>query len=143
MANEAIITTVLRIDKGNLHYQSQPGSFTANIDAAKPKGPVPGAIAVATAGTDISLSQLDTPGLVHLRNLDDTNFVEWGIRIPATSKFVPIGELLPGESFVLRLSRNLLEEYTNTGTGTSAQILFLHFKADTASVNVLIEAFEK
>ncbi len=73
-------------------------------------------------------------------NQDSTNFVEFGIW-DGTS-FYPVGRLLAGESYVLRLSPNLGEEY-GTGTGTTGEgINTLRFKADTASVNVLVEAFE-
>lgn len=125
MANEAAIKSSLSITKGNLQYQSRPGSFNADVTGAK--GPTPGAVAIATSpGTDISFSELTTPGFVRIQNLDSTNFVEFGIWDGST--FHELGELQPGEEYVFRFSRNM--------SG-------FRMKADTAAVNCVVEAFEK
>jgi hypothetical protein len=68
-------------------------------------------------------------------NLDSTNYVEVGVLVGAT--FYPMLELLPGETYVVRLSRNL--QYGPTGTAHTQD---LHLRANTASVKVLVEAFE-
>lgn len=141
MASEARITANLQIIKDTLQYQSKPTAFVADVEGKK--GPTPGAVAITTAGTDIDFSQLTTPGLCRIQNLDDTNYVEYGIWEPTGSIFYPLGELLPGEFFVLRFSRNLQEQYAGTGTGTTGPTNRLRFKANTASVDVLVEAFEK
>lgn len=143
MSREATVNCGLLIRKGSLAYQSTPSAFTA--DVAGTKGPSPGAITVTTAGTDVDLSQLSQPGLCWLQNLEPPggNFVEYGVRDPATSGFYPLGELLPGEGFVLRLSRNLEEEYyPSTGTGTTGPTKRLHLKANGASVDVRCDAFQ-
>lgn len=141
MASEATISCSLSVRKDNLMYQS-PGQ-TGTLDVTGTKGPVPGAITVALAGTDIDLSQLTTPGVCWMINVDQTNFVEIGIKEPATGFFYPFLELLPGIPALVVLSRNLLEEYTGTGTGTSAPTNKLHAKANGAPCVVRIEAFEK
>jgi hypothetical protein len=140
VANEATVSVSLGIVKSNRQLCRFQSSFNANV--AGTKGPVPGAVTISTAGTNIDLSQLTTPGLCVLRNLDVTNYVEYGIREPATGFFYPLGEILPGEDYVLRLSRNIGEEYTNTGTGTSASTNTLHMKANSAAVVVSVEAYE-
>jgi hypothetical protein len=138
MANEAVIQTSLNIKAGNISYQCLPITFRATVTGRK--GPSPGAVAVAVAGTSIDFGELTTPALCRLQNLDATNFVEYGIWDGI--QFFPLGELLPGESYVIRLSRNLQEEY-GTGTGTTgAAANRLRLKANTAAVNVLVEAFE-
>lgn len=140
MANEAIIRTSLQITKGNLEYRSQPTLFYA--DVAGTKGPVPGCIEVSTVGTNVDFGELTQPALCRIHNLDASNFVEYGVWDPEGSTFYPLGELLAGDTYVLRLSRNLQEEY-GTGTGTTgADTNRLRFKADTAAVNVVVEAFE-
>lgn len=142
MASEATIRTSLQIRKGNLTYQSQPTAFIA--DVAGTKGPVPGAISVSVPGIDVDLSELTTPGLCRIQNLDSTNYVTYGKYDTDSNRFHPLGEILPGETYVLRLSRYLNDEFIGTGTGTPAgSNSRLHLKADTASCNVLIEAFEK
>ncbi len=124
MANEARVTSQLHIAKGNLKYDSaQPATYMADVTVGK--GPSPGALLIATAGTDIDLSELATPALCVITNLDTTNFLEYGIWDGAT--FHELGEVQPGEFYVLRLSRNL--------TG-------LRLKADTAACEAIVEAFD-
>src|SRR3990172_6365754 len=119
MADEATIRSSLRIYKtsgGNLNFNALPTSFTADVDGAK--GPTPGAIDTTVGGTDVDLSQLTTPGFCWFHNQDETNYVTVGIWDPENSKFFPLFELLPGEAYVLRLARDVEEEY-QTGTGTT------------------------
>lgn len=140
MANEATINVSLRIVTGNLTYQSDIRTF--NSDVAGAKGPVPGAFSVTIAGTDVDLSELTTPGWCEIRNIDPTNFITYGIWDPEGAKFYPLGELLPGEQNVVRLSRDLQEEF-GTGTGTTgANTNRLRIKADTATAQVYVGAFE-
>lgn len=141
MSSEATVVVGLRINKDNLNYDSSSQGFSADI--LRGFGPTPGCIQVSTDGTDIDLDQLDTPGLCYLCNLDTVNFVEYGIWEPATSRFYPLGELLPGEQSILRLSRNIRQEYEGTGTGTSAPTNTFRFKANTTSCSVRIEVFDK
>ncbi len=147
MANEAQIRTSLQIDKGTdpvqIAYRSQPTVFLA--DVAGVKGPLPGAFAVSTAGTDVDFSELTTPALCRIMNLDATNFVTYGIWDPEGGLFFPLGEMLPGESYILRLSRVLQGEFGTEGgpAGTvGPNTNRLRCMADTAAVNVLVEAFE-
>ena len=134
MASEARIISSLQLVKGNLTYQSQPTAFTADVATAK--GPTPGAVTVTTSGTTIDLGELSAlGGLCRVMNIDSTNYVEYGPH--DGSAFHPMGEILPGESFVFRLSRNLL--YGQSGT---AETHTLRFRANTASVIVLVEAFD-
>lgn len=138
MANEATIQNSLNIRAGNINYQGLPTTFRATVTGRK--GPTPGAMAASTSGTNVEFGELTTPALCRLQNLDTVNFVEYGIWDGA--QFFPVGELLPGETYVLRLSRNLQEEY-GTGTGTTGSAINrLRLKADTAAVNVIVEAFE-
>jgi len=130
MANEARVTSGINISKGYLVYDAKPASFVAAV--AGVKGPTPGQLAVSTSGTDVSFAQLASPGgLCRLMNLDATNYVTYGIWTGAT--FCQLGELLPGESYVLRLSRGL-----GDGAGHT-----LRLKANAAACNCLVEAFDK
>lgn len=143
MADEIIVQSnmTIRKDGGPVHGPTQPSSFRADMDGTK--GPTPGMIVAALAGTDVDLSLLDYPGMCRLHNYDEDNFVQVGIREPGTSTFYPLLELGPGESYVIKLSRYLRQEYVGVGTATSAGTNFLHVKADTAPCNVLVEAFER
>lgn len=140
MANEATVRVALTIAQAaGVNYQSYPGTYRVNVTGSK--GPAPGAFTAAVApGTDVDLSQLTTPTLCIIRNLDPTNFVEWGIWDGAD--FFPLGEIGPGEFYLIKLSRNLGKEY-GAGTGTIGSTKKLRFRADTAACNVVVEAFEK
>ena len=138
MVNEVTIRSSLQISSGVNQVQTQPTAFIADIVSFK--GPTPGVITATTEGVDVDLSELTTPGFCRLMNQDATNFASIGIWDGVS--FYPMLELLPGQPFVVRLSRNLGEEY-GSGTGTSgAAINTLRVKADTASVNVLVEVYE-
>lgn len=146
MANEARITVGLSILKRSgsitqLNYNPPMSVVTATVTGTK--GPTPGALTIPTGGKVIPLNELVTPGLCVLRNLDDTNYVEYGMLLTETGDFIPLGEILPGESYVLRFSRNAREAYEETGTGTTGTSGAAFFmKANTADVNVSVEAFE-
>lgn len=139
MSSEARINYSLSITKGSLKHRSSKGF---NADVSGQKGPVPGAITVALTGTDVDLSQLTVPGIVELTNLDDTNFFEFGIYDPDTGAFYPLGEVLAGESYPLRLSRNLQEQYAGTGTAGGGETARLRLMANGAALNAYVGAFE-
>lgn len=133
MSNEAIVRVSLQIKKDNVDYQSRPNAFQADIVTAS--GPTPGEVTVTTSGVDISLTELSAlGGLCKLTNLDLTNWVEYGTK--AGSYFSPLGEIKPGETYIIRLSRNLVIGSLGTATHTFS------FRANSASCKVLIEAFE-
>jgi len=140
MAREARVSINVTIRNGNLNYRPGPRLF--NVDVFGAKGPTPGAIAVSTSGTDVDLGELTTPGLVIFSNLEDEggNYYEFGIKDASSGIFFPLGECLPGESWPLRFTRNLLEEYL--GTGTTGPVNTLHLRANSGAVTALVEAFE-
>lgn len=153
MANEARVTSGLQVRKTTtggtvvMDYLARPNSFTATVSGTL--GPTPGAIVVSGSGTDVVLSQLTTPGLCRMMNMDSTNYVSVGVYEPNTGIYYPFMELLPGESYVFRLSRFYPEEQTGTGTLSGATNATLRLKAHAASgvttpvsCTVLVEAFE-
>lgn len=127
MANEATIVNSLHIIKGNLDYLTRPHQFQADVSGTK--GPVPGAIEApaTTDGVAIDLSELTTPGLCRIRNLDSTNYVEIGLYISTT--FYAIDQIKAGEHYIRRFSPNLNTSY-------------LRVRANTAAVQVSVETFE-
>lgn len=141
MANEIQINHSMSITKGNLRH-NQSESVRATLTGTG--GPYVGTIDVPTYGLDVSLSSyLSEPGWGTIKNLDSTNYVTWGIRDPDSNRFFEIGELGPGESHPIKLSRNLFTEFVGTGTGTSALNNKLHFRANTATVKVLVQIFPR
>lgn len=148
MANEATVHVNLQIRNGGWSYQSQPTAYLANVAATN--GPTPGAVTVSTAGTDISLSQLTAlGGLCWLYNrgasvgdTDPTHYVEYGVWDAVTLVFYPLGQLLPGEFAVIRLSPNLQKDEPGTGTGAGAGTTTFRFKAHNAACIVRVECFD-
>lgn len=141
MADEAQIRVSMSIRAGNIDHQTRPTAFTVDVDGRF--GPAPGTIAIAVAdtGQEIDLSMFTTPGLCAIQNLDAVNYVEVGIYEPATSTFYPLLEIGPGEIYIMKLTRNLLEEYV--GTGTSAPTNQLRARATGGTCNVTFSIFER
>lgn len=142
MANEITVRASLQIKKGNLDFQSKPTLFKADMTGLD--GPTPGTITCAVApGTDVDLSELTTPGMCWIQNLDSTNYVTIGIRDPESNKFYPMMELAAGQFAVFPLARSVEEEFA-TGTGTVGPATNrIRIVANTAACNVFVAAFEK
>lgn len=139
MADEGTIRNSLLIYQDELKI-TRSDSFT--VDVVGSKGPVPGAFTCTTMGTDVDFSELTTPALCRFKNLDSDSYVEYGIWDPETATFFPLGELLPGEAYNIRLSRYLEAEYgTAAGTATTTTNR-LRFRAPTGTIDVVVEAFE-
>jgi hypothetical protein len=143
VADEFTIRVGLTARGGNVDYVSRPDSYTADLEGATMKGPTPGAVAVSTEGTDIDLTQLTNPGYCRIRNIDTVNSFEWGVYDPENDRFIVVGELAPGEPALFRLSRNFGQEYTDTGTGTTAATNTLRCKALGGASVALVEAFQR
>jgi hypothetical protein len=166
MSKEATVQgglTIRILGTGNVtlqEYQAKPSSFTADVSMAG--GPTPGEVLVALLGTDISLTQLTQPGLCRIMNLGVsstgtslfgtagaqyswTNYVEVGVYVPSITDFVPLLELLPGESYTVRLSRFVGSSFNGTaaGTATSETGLTFRMRAIGTACKCLIEVFER
>lgn len=139
MANEAQIRASLNVKIGNLDYRSSPTSFNATASVAK--GPTPGGLTISTLGENIDLSELTTPGLCRIHNLSPTYYVQYGIYDVTLGEFFPLGELLPGEFTIFRLSRVLGRQYIGTGTGVTGQTS-LRLRSIDGECNVVVDAFE-
>jgi hypothetical protein len=145
MANEITLNWSFQARKGNLNVVRQ-GQFYANMNGT-PRGGSPGNVNASIHGTDVPLSQLVSPAMILFTNLDTVNFVTVGVFDTTTSTayphghFLPLFEIQPGESYPMRVSRELTEDI-GSGTGSVAGVTKLRLKADTAPVNVDVECFE-
>lgn len=144
MANEIRVGINLSISKGNFRYQNQPTGFVADLETTVPKIS-PGSVTVPLGGKIIDLSEITTPGFTVLRNTSDDEdaYVEYGVYDPATDTFEPFGELGPGESNLVKLSRNFRETYEGTGTGTTGPGKRFFMKANGEECVVHIEVTER
>jgi|SRR5579884_3434050 hypothetical protein len=134
MANEVRITTGLQIKKGQLQYQSQPQTVTADMQGSL--GPTPGALQVTTSGVDVNLSQLHQQGgwcrIMNLENEStvgtgsiNNNYIQYGPK--SGGVLINFAWLFPGEESVFRI---------DPAMGT------MRIKAAHATANVLVEAFD-
>lgn len=148
MANEIQVRSGLVITKALDSGNTLQEKYTSPIQGfSKTKtnvgGPTPGVLLVPIGGCAVDLSQLTTPGVCEIYNKDATNYVTVGMRDPNTGEFYPMLEIGPGESWVIPLSRWIMEGWTNTGTGTTGPVMQLWADADTAACKVVFNAFEK
>lgn len=139
MANEIKVHASIQINHDNLKYPpTGPTSFSADQDLAL--GPTPGLVLASVAGTVIDLSALTTPGVCEITNLDETNYIQFGVT--DGTYFYPLGEVLPGEKWPMRLYRSLGSREATPGTGSS-NILDFMIRADTAACYCVVSAFNK
>lgn len=139
MAGEIRITSSYQINKAPLVSYSQPGSFVATLNGTK--GPSPGVLSVPITGLNVDLSKLTQPGICRIVNLDATNYLTAGIWDPDTLIFYPFIEILPGEFYVFRLSRNLQSSESGAGTVVLSD-KSLRLLANSATINCIVEAFD-
>lgn len=128
MSAEGRASVSMLIKSGKLIYQSQPTYFTFDVPTGKP--PTPGRLTATTGGVNVDLTKLSSPGMCRIMNYDATNYVTFGKWDGTT--FHPLQEVLPGETYIFRLSRTIL-------SGSE----FLRVVANTASCEVTVEAFER
>lgn len=118
MADEIRVQVSLSVNNGNL---SERDNYSYTVDQAEVAGPTPGYLTIGTSEESEGFSELGTKGLVLMRNLDSTNFVEWGFATGAYD-----GKMLAGET---------------AGPFRLNSSATLYLKADTAACKVLIKAY--
>ena len=120
MANEIQVSAKLKVANGASVFEYSTGSMLVNQSVQG--GPTPGYLTIGITEESETFSELSVLGWLIMRNLDPTNFVEWGF-----STGVYGGRMEPGESAgPFRLK-----------PGTT-----LYLKADTAPCRVLVYALE-
>lgn len=94
MAGEMNATLQMTVTNGNFIDQINE---TAVIDQATGAGGAPGLQNVGFAAHEAlaGVGDLTAFGRICIKNLDTTNFINWGVEVAAT--FYPVGRLLAGE----------------------------------------------
>lgn len=119
MANEIRIVQIMSLVKDNFSYfwhpgQNNPGESLYFNLVGDPNADI-GLLSVTTSITDFSLVNVETAGLVSLRNTDDTNYVDIGYNDSDT--FRDLIRLNAGDVCSFRLiPGKILCAKTNTGT---------------------------
>ena len=121
MSDEITVSASIRVRNGNLRADINPGSL--QIDQAVARGPAPGSVNVGTSEEVISFAELATLGLIHIQNLDGTNFVDFGPE--SGGAMVAAVRVLAGEVALFRL----------------VPATTYRAKADTAACNVVFSGF--
>lgn len=120
MANEITLNQRLQLSNGLLVDDNNPGRIQITQTT---KTLFKAVVTIGTTEETVTYAELTTPGVCYLRNLDTTNYVQWGV---ATTVYT--GRLKPsGIPACLNLDN-------------SATTLYL--KANTASCRVLIVVYD-
>ena len=120
MANEITLDQRLRLANGALFDDNNPGRIQVNQTA---QGKFSVVLSIGTTEESTTFTDITTPGICYLKNLDTTNYVQWG---RATG------------SYVGRLTANDIPACFRLDNGTTT--LFL--RANTAACKVLITVYE-
>lgn len=139
MADEGKARLSLQVRKDVRNFYK---SLSFNFDITGEAGETPGEVLVTTTGVNISLSVLTSlGGVILMENLSEDYRVEYGIHDGLLMH--PLGEILPEEAWLLRLSRNLGVEEQATGTGTTGIVNNLFFQSYGGSARVVLNAFDR
>jgi hypothetical protein len=120
MANEIQITSGISVRKDNLVFNQGPETLV--VDMTGSGGPTPGYMTIGTTEESTAFPELTTDGWLYMKNLDATNYIQWGF---ATGVYG--GRIKAGES---------------AGPFRMEPGLTLYLKANTAACKALIYGFE-
>jgi hypothetical protein len=123
MADE--ITITLRLQCRNGAFTFDKSMTGIQLDQATARGGNPGVVNIGTSEEDVAFGDLTDPAYILIRNLDATNYVEFGMSDAGTMK--SIGKIRPG-------GVALFERMTGKT---------LRMKANTAAVDVEIYALDR
>ena len=121
MANEITLTVGLQLVNGNLRVQfpQVASQYTQTTSGLSDQ-----VLSIGTSEENVSFTDVTTPGVTVLHNLDSTNYVEYGMSDAGTMK--TLGKLMPGDKHVLRLAASTT----------------LRMKANTAACKVRVLCLE-
>lgn len=122
MANEITVTANLSCTNGGFSFASKENAL--RINQTTQGGGGPGVVTVTTSDAAVSLGTFTTKGYCFIKNLDGTNYVEFGPE--SGGAIVKVIKLKPGEYAMFRL--------VSTAT--------LRAQANTASVKCYIAVLE-
>lgn len=99
MANEITATIGLQLINGNLRatFPQLSRQYTQTIAGLSDQ-----VLSIGTSAEDVSFTDVTTPGIVVLHNLDSTNYVSYGMSDGGTIK--TLGKLSAGDVHTFRLA---------------------------------------
>ena len=120
MANEITLSQRLSLDNLELLDDNNPGRIQITQTAA---GMFKVVLSIGTTEESVTFTDISTPGICYLKNLDTTNYVQWG---PATTVYQG------------RLKAADIPACFRLDNGATT----LYLKANTAACKVLITVYE-
>lgn len=98
MANEITLTASVSLTNGNLKKSFAPGTVQITQTTLGADDRV---VSIGTTEEDLAFGDVATLGFLCVRNLDSTNYVQWGPK--SAGVMVAIGRLKPGEYAIIRI----------------------------------------
>lgn len=120
MADEITLNQRLRLTNGELLDDNNPGAISVTQTTQVMFKRV---IIVGTSEESVTFTDVTTPGICYLRNLDGTNYVQWGV---ATTVYTG------------RILANDIPACFRLDNGATT----LYMKANTASVKLLVTVYD-
>lgn len=121
MANEIKLDIRIAAENGFFKDEFSPGRIQIDQAAIGSSG---GVFSIGTSEEAISFTDISTEGWLWMRNLDDTNYVQWGPE--DTGAMVVMGRMEAGEPAIFRIDSSVT----------------LRLQANTAACKVLIKVLE-
>lgn len=121
MPNEFTTTVGVTLTNGNLRVSFPQVSRQSNQTTAGLSDQV---LSIGTSEENVSFTDITTPGLCVLHNLDSTNYVEYGQSDGGTMK--KVGKLAAGDVHLIRIAGSVT----------------LRMQANTAACKVRVMCFE-
>lgn len=119
MAGEIRINLQFNVDKGE--FSDSFSVLNKAFDQAAIGGGTPGYVTIGTTEESVQFTELGTEGWIILKNLDTTNYVQWGF---ATTVYG--GRIAPASFAIFQAEPNLT----------------LYLKANTAACKMQIKGYE-
>ena len=120
MANEITLKFSLQVENGFLKQSVNIGQLQVDQAAAGMAG---GAQEIGTSEEVVDFGDVSTEGLLFLRNLDDTNYIEFGPE--DTGAMVAVGKLEPGEFAFFRVKPSVVLRAQADAAACLLQVLLL------------------
>jgi len=99
MSNEINTTINVQVTNGNFTFPKTGGIL--QHDQTTAGGGLPGYVVTSTTETTVDTSSLTSEGFVYIKNLDDTDSIEYGP--DSGGSVVSFGLVKPGEEHLFRL----------------------------------------
>lgn len=121
MANEIKVTVNGTVTNGKYSNEFKPGTLSFDQAAVGAHAPV---VSVGTSEEDLSIGDVSTPGWLFLRNLDATNYVDYGGKSTGGT-MVALGRIKAGDVAVLRMNPSATLRWKANTSAVKVQALLL------------------